>query len=275
MEDDLSEKDTIDTTAKGPHTITSLISDLRKLGVQSGMTVLVHSSLSSIGWVCGGAVSVIIALERVLGKTGTLLMPTHSGDLSDPKNWGNPAVPEAWWDTIRAEMPAFDPALTPSRGMGIIPETFRKQKGVIRSSHPNASFAAWGKNNTYLIQDNHLDYQMNEKSPIGRLYELDGYILLLGVGYMNNTSFHLAEYKADYSGKEEVLEYAPVNEKGRRVWKAYHDIAFDCDDFESIGQSYEKENSIKVGLIGSANSRLIRQKELVDYSVRWMELNRK
>ena len=56
-------------------------------------------------------------------------MPTHTGDNSEPSNWENPPVPESWWDVIRAEMPVFDPKLTPTRGMGIIPETFRKFPG--------------------------------------------------------------------------------------------------------------------------------------------------
>ena len=110
-------------------------------------------------------------------------------------------------------MPVFNAELTPTREMGIIPETFRKQKGVVRSSHPNSSFAAWGENKEYIIQDNHLDYQMNEKSPLGRLYELDGHILLLGVDYNRNTSMHLAEYKATYKTKDTIHEYAPIIEK--------------------------------------------------------------
>lgn len=270
----MSEKETIDVTKRKPNTVSSLVAALKELGVRQGMTLLVHSSLSSMGWVCGGPAAVIIALEEVLGKEGTLVMPTHSGDLSDPKNWEHPPVPEAWWDTIRAEMPAYDAFLTPTRGMGAIPETFRKQNGVVRSSHPNTSFAAWGKNREHLVQDNHLDFQMNEKSPLGRLYELDGYILLLGVGYGNNTSFHLAEYKARYKGKKEVTEYAPVMENGSRIWKEYHDIEFRDDDFEVLGEQYEKEHPIQTGYLGSAYARLIRQRNLVDYAVTWMERNR-
>ena len=85
--------------------IPSLIEDFRALGIQPGMTLLVHSALSKLGWVCGGPVAVILALEAVLGSTGTLVMPTHSSDLSDPAMWHHPPVPESWWEPIRQTMP--------------------------------------------------------------------------------------------------------------------------------------------------------------------------
>lgn len=72
----------------------SLAKDLRKIGVKTGMTLLVHSSPSSLGWVCGGAAAIALALEEVLGDEGTLVMLTHSGDLSDPAMWKHPPVPE-------------------------------------------------------------------------------------------------------------------------------------------------------------------------------------
>lgn len=126
-------------------TVETLAADFRKLGVTEGMTLLLHSSFKSLGqWVAGGPVAVILALEQVLGEEGTLVMPTHSSDLTDPAGWSNPPVPKEWWQSIREQMPAYDPDMTLLRGMGIIPDCFRKQKGVRRSSHPIHSFAAWG-----------------------------------------------------------------------------------------------------------------------------------
>ena len=141
----MSEKEAIDKMVHGPNTLTSLVNDLRKLGLHEGMTLLVHASLRSLGWVCGGAPTVILALETVLTEAGTLVMPTHSGDVSDPAKWENPPVPCSWWTIIKEEMPAFHQDLTPTREMGKIPETFRKQHSVGRSHHPQVSFAVWGK----------------------------------------------------------------------------------------------------------------------------------
>ena len=115
----MTETDTINKI-KMPNTVNTIIKDLRQLGVKKGDILMVHSSLSSMGWVAGGPVAVIQALMGVLTKEGTLIMPTQSGDYSDPQNWSNPPVPEDWKDIIREEMPAFDPKITPTRSMGKI-----------------------------------------------------------------------------------------------------------------------------------------------------------
>lgn len=133
-------------------TVETLAADFRRLGVQEGMTLLLHSSFKSLGqWVAGGPVAVILALEEVLGTEGTLIMPSQSSDQTDPSGWSRPPVPEAWWQTIREQMPPYDPDLTPLRGMGVIADTFRKQRGVRRSSHPIDSFVAWGNTGISLL----------------------------------------------------------------------------------------------------------------------------
>lgn len=270
----MTEKETIINKINQPNTVSSLVNDFKSIGIKNGMTLLVHSSLSSLGWVCGGPVAVILALEKVLTENGTLVMPTHSSDYSDPAEWCNPPVPESWWDIIRNEMPLFDKDLTPTREMGKIAETFRKQNGVIRSNHPGLSFAAWGKNKEYILQDEHYDYSLNEKSPLGRIYELDGNVLLLGVDYSSNTSLHLAEYKANYIGKKNIKIRLPVFANNKKSWKYFDDIDISSDDFNEIGSSFEKENTVITGNIGNAKIKLLNQKNLVDYTKGWMEKNR-
>jgi aminoglycoside 3-N-acetyltransferase len=241
----------------GPVTIPSLLSDLAALGVAPGMTLLLHSSLSSLGWVCGGPVAVILALEELLGPDGTLVMPTHTSGLSDPALWQHPPAPEAWWQIIRDTMPAYDPDLTPTRLMGSIPETFRKQPGVRRSLHPQDSFAAWGKHTDQIAGEHALEYGLAEGSPLARIYDLDGWVLLLGVGHGNNTSLHLAEYRADFPNKQFETRHAPLTVEGRRQWSAYQDIWLDDSDFEFIGADFARDSGLeRRGRVGSATARL-------------------
>lgn len=272
----MSESEVINQTSQGPITIEDLKRDLAALGVKPGMALMVHSSLSSIGWVSGGPVAVIQALEAVLGPQGTLVMPTHSGDLSDPGEWSNPPVPEDWQETIRLTMPAYDPGLTPTRGVGRIPETFRNQTGVLRSSHPIVSCAAWGKLAAEITGDHELEFGLGENSPIGKLYENQGWILLIGVGHETNTSLHLAEYRARYPGKREIEQGAPILVDGKRRWVIFREIEEHSEvDFEAIGAAYQKEaGTILNGKIGQAETQLIPQRELIDFAVHWMESNR-
>lgn len=252
-----------------PRTRQSLAAELRALGLESGMTVIVHSSLSSLGWVSGGAVALIQALMDALTPKGTLVMPAHSGHLSEPSYWCCPPVPEAWRQTIRDTMPAYEPDVTPTRGIGEVPEAFRKFPGVRRSAHPAVSFAAWGRHAAFVIGGHALDYSMGNSSPLARIYDLDGYVLLLGVGYDRNTSMHLAEYRA--AARPLQRQGAPVLEDGVRVWKEYDDLDTDSDDFPPIGEAFEREHPITRGRVGSADCRLIRQRPLVDYAERWFE----
>jgi aminoglycoside 3-N-acetyltransferase len=270
----MSELQAIQQTPDQPATTLSLAADLAAVGVQPGMVLLVHSSLSALGWVCGESVAVILALESVLGPAGTLVMPTFTG-LSDPAQWQHPPVPAAWWETIRASMPAYDPALTPTRDMGVIPETFRKQKGVRRSAHPENPFAAWGANAAQVIDQHAFAYALGEQSPLARIYDLAGWVLLLGVGHANNTSLHLAEYRANFPGKKPTETGAPVYLNGQRRWLTSPDIWLNEADFPQLGQSFARETGlVSAGRVGQGPALLMPQRPLVDYAVTWLEQHR-
>ncbi len=270
----MPEIDTIHANAL-PLTYDSLVEQFSACGVAAGQTVLVHSSMSRMGWIVGGAVDVIRALLDVLGENGTLMMPTHTSNNTDPSHWENPPVPEHWWPIIREHRPAYDPRVTPSWNMGVLPEVLRTWPGAIRSEHPIGSFVAVGKNAAYLTSEHKLDEEFGQTSPIGRLYELDGYVMLLGVPHDNNTSLHLAEHRALWPSRRYHREGTAMLVNGERQWVEYDMLQLDTDDFDAIGAAYEAKHRIPVYKVGRADVRFLRQRPLVDFAVEYMELHRK
>ena len=264
-----------DADGREPVTPSRLAVELFALGLARGAVVIVHTSLSKIGWVVGGAQAMIEALLEVLGETGTLVMPAHSAHLTDPARWEAPPVPEAWWDTIRAEMPAYDPARTPTRAMGVVAETFRTYPGVRRSAHPHVSFAALGPAAETVVGEHPLGSMFGERSPLARLYDLDAEVLLAGVGHANNTALHLGEYRADFPGKLMGEEGAPMLVDGRRQWVRFADTLPNDEDFADLGKDFARETGReRRGPLGWGEARLMHVRAVVDYAERWIATHR-
>lgn len=268
----MSEKDIILKTSQ-PITIKRIKEDLIRLGINPGDTILVHSSLSNIGWVCGGAQAVISSLLEVIGDLGTLIMPAHSGEWSNPEDWENPPVPKEWIPIIQENMPAFHPDLTPTRGMGRIAELFRTFSNTLRSNHPQVSFSAKGRLAKEIVQEHLLTPQFGmTSSPLGKMYNIETKILLLGVGYDSCTSFHLAETQVKDMPKERMG--TAMLENGTRVWKWFEDYEYDADDFEKLGKAFEDKYFVQKGTVGNAQCKLFDMREGVDFAKLWLEKNR-
>ena len=252
-----------------------ILAGFKQLGLKAGDNVIVHTSLKSFGFVCGGAQIVIEALLETVGKNGTVMMPTQSWKNLDPLAGVHWEEPEEWWDLIRENWPAYDKNITPTNTMGAVAEMFRKWPGAVRSDHPARSFAALGKNAEYLVNNHDLSDIFGETSPLAKLYALDGKVLLLGAGDDKNTSIHLADVRAEYPGKRYANESSAILVNGKREWVTYNTLVVDGEDFEQIGEAFEKQGTVKTAVIGNATAKCMSQKELVDFSVDWISKNRK
>jgi aminoglycoside 3-N-acetyltransferase len=269
-----SEADAVDRAGAWPVTVDGLAADLEALGVRRGSVVLAHSSLSALGWVAGGAAAVVDALLRTLGPEGTLVVPTQTGDLSDPAAWQRPPVPEAWWPVIRASLPAYRPDATLPRSMGAIPLAVLLRTGVVRSAHPQVSFAALGPLGTTVVAGQLLEDGLGESSPLGRIHDLDGDVLLLGVGHDVNTSLHLAEHRAAWPSKARESQGAPVLVDGERRWATWDGLGYDADDFAAIGEDLVAAGLVRTGPVGSGTGQLMRQRPVVERAAAWISANR-
>lgn len=151
----------------------AVVNQLRALGVRAGAVLLVHTAFRAVRPVAGGPIGLIRALREALGPNGTLVMPTMTDGAS-----------------------VFDRRSTPTEGMGIVSELFWRQPGVQRSGHPGASFAAAGPQAALICADQPLAPPHGPDSPVGRVHDLDGQVLLLGVQSSESTTLHLAEAMA-------------------------------------------------------------------------------
>ena len=248
-----------------------LVSQLAACGIREGHSLLVHASLSSLGYVIGGAETLIRALLEVVGRDGTLMMPSQTWKNLDPQTGVHWEAPMEWWPLIRAHWPAYDKEVTPAIGMGAAAEMLRKWPGARRSEHPARSFAAVGQHAEYLTAEHDLSNIFGAGSPLDRFYQLNGHVLLIGVGYDKNTSLHLAETRADFPAKKMVSESSAVLVDGVREWLTYSTQAVDDSDFIRLGQEYESALNLQVHKVGNAEVRLLEQRSLVDWATLWMQ----
>ncbi len=228
---------------------------LIRLGLKKGDMVGVHSSLSSFGYVEGGADTVIDALLETVGKLGNVVMSTHSANLSEDKR--TPEMIEAGISWLFKILP-YDPDQTPVT-TGIIPETFRKRDGVVRGRHPSLSIAALGPKAERLSEGWH------------RLLELDGYILLIGVGLDRCTAMHLAEKRVQFP--DHILKKITppkwfVEQHSENEWE--WDVG-PYPDFAKLTKPCIERGIMKAVEVGRANLRLVKLRKLIDLYVEYLE----
>ena len=252
-----------------PRTEAGLQKDLATIGVAHGMTLLVHSSLSSIGWVVGGAPTVVRALLSVLGESGTLVMPAATPHGTDPSTWSSPRLPEAWLADVREHLPVFDARTTPTT-MGTICESFRTWPDTLRSDHPVESVCARGVAASAIVGEHPLAFSEGPGGPFEKLYNLNCQVLLLGVGFNRCTALHFAESLVDRR-RVKTLRF-PVLDNGQRVWAEVSNVADDNGaHFPVVGQQYVAEEGVRQGKIGDAASMLFPMRSLVDFAVRYFD----
>lgn len=226
-------------TQRPMHTIEQLTAQLEALGVQRGEVLVVHTSFKAVGPVEDGPVGLIAALRAALGPAGTLVMPAMTDGQS-----------------------VFDPARTPTLDMGITAELFWRQPGVTRSTHPGASFAAVGPLAERICGPQPLEPPHGPDSPIGRVHDAGGRVLLLGVSHSENTAVHLAEAIANvpYSiAHPTVVERDGV---ARSVLIAESDCC--CRGFTQLDAWLREREAQREGTIGHASARLCSARAVVD-----------
>ncbi len=254
---------------KNPVTPNQLRMDLAEIGIRPKMNLIVHSSLSSIGWVIGGAQTVVAELINAVSKNGTLAMPAATPLNADPADWSNPKISAELIEVFRENLPVFDSQTTPTT-LGKIPETFRNWPGTLRSNHPLESVCARGANAEEVTSEHPIAFSESVGGPFDKLYKLDSWILLIGVGFNRCTALHYAESLVS-KRRTMTVRFAAI-EDGQRKWIEVPNVADDNDTlFPVIGKKYLESGKAKQSLLGEARSVLFPMRSLVDFAVDYFE----
>ncbi len=244
-----------------------IIDDLRELGAREGDTLLVHASMRAIGKVEGGADTMVDALLEVLGPEGTLLTPAF--------NAGN-RVPEKWATADIRSLPAlYSNSDTPEFVEGISLGQVGALAGRVharsdsRGSHPTLAFSALGRNAAFLTGDAPFHYPLGTNSPLARLHQLNGGILLVGVDQTVNASLHLAENWADapYSRRKAMIrmpDQTAMEMEGSPECSA---------GFAKIEPVLRQARILRTGYIGNAPSHLMRAQYVVSMAMEMIRGN--
>ncbi|MEV0096635.1 AAC(3) family N-acetyltransferase [Streptomyces sp. NPDC050738] len=245
-------------------TAADLLEGWRKAGVEEGMTLIVHASLSSLGPVAGGAATVVESLRTAVGPSGTLVVPAFTWQVTDPAP-EHTGAPDPATAALRAAVPAFHADLR-STEMGAISETLRALPESVRSSHPQASVAAVGARAAEITARQPLGFAIGPDSPFGRVHEAGGHILLIGVGHNRNTFLHYAETLTPRPRLK--LRRFPLVVDGERIWAETVDVGNDNGrHFPTVGREFEEYAGTVETTVGDAPCRLVPLEPFIAFAV--------
>lgn len=249
-----------------------LARDLAALELPPNEIYLIHSSLRRVGQLANGPAALVDALRDTCGRRSTLVAPAFTADNSTTSRAyrrRTAGMTPRQLLTYEAEMPGFDPAVTPSQNVGVVAECIRRNPDSVRSQHPQTSFTAIGPHAEELLAVHALDCHLGEKSPLGQLYEHDAVVLLIGVGFAVCTCFHLAEYRLDRAAPLRLYRTHVLN-GGRRELHEFIAPETNDGDFARIGDEMARQPFVHVGRVGNALVFWFRLRHGVDYALHWM-----
>jgi aminoglycoside 3-N-acetyltransferase len=253
-------------------THSQLVDELKALGVAAGQIVMVHASVRAIGRIIGGPNVIIEALLDTLTPAGALMMYVGWEDIPDFVSNLPPAIQQDYY----AEHPPFDPRIARAvRDHGILAEIVRGWPGAQRSLNPEASVAAIGARAEWITRDHPLNYGYGAGSPLEKLVEAQGQVLMLGAPLDTLTLLHYVENRAQMRHKRVIRYSCPILREGMRVWAEIED--YDTGEphgdytFDEIARAYLALGKGRKGTIGNAPSSLFDAADLCAFALPWLE----
>ena len=255
------------------YTKVQLLAQSRELGLSSGDSVMVHASLRAVGRMLGGPDVLIDALTETVGPAGTMMMYVGCEQPFDDVGRGCFTAEEEAF--ILDYCPSFDPMTArASRAFGALAELFRTRPGVICSRNPGARMAALGAKADWLTRDHPLNYGMGGGSPLEKLCESGGKVLLVGSDPDEVTLLHYAENLAPIARKKTVRIKLPLPVDGKRTWIEIEECnsSIGIRDwperfFAYIVQAFLQTPSVRTARLGDAVTHSLDAKALVEFAI--------
>ncbi len=221
---------------KTPVTKTDIVNALSELGLNKHSKIEVHASLSAFGFVVNKAYDIVDALMEVVSE-GVIIMPAHTPEMTNPRDWSNPPVPEAWFEIIEKNRKPFDPRVFQPERIGEIAKVFMNYPLVERTLHPEVSLAVYNMTNDL----SWLDHSFDVRDLIHPFYKLKiegGQILMMGTDFFTCTSIHLSEFMCEFASLSSYDYKIKVNDE--IIKKTIITKYFDDDDlnFKYISEKY-------------------------------------
>ena len=253
----------------------SLRADLEALGLRAGDAVMVHAAISKVGRLLNGPDALISALLDAVGSSGTVLAYTDWDAAYDELLDEQGRIPPKWRDYV----PPFDPTVSRAiRDNGVLSEFIRTTPGAKRSGSPGASVAALGARAGWFTADHSIDYGYGENSPLAKLVEAGGKVLMVGAPLDTMTLLHHAEHLARVPGKRVRRYEVPFATSEGARWRMVEEfdtsepvVAGLRDDyFGIIVREHLASGHGRQGFIGEASSVLLEAAEICDFA-EWLE----
>ncbi len=249
-------------------TLSECVTRFYQAGITAGDTVVVHASLKRVGWISGGANTVVDALMRVLGPDGTLIVAAQYTANLDPGLLEQPIDPNAA-QLLRASQPPFRQKATHLPTMGALTMAVQLDERSKMSDHPTCAVMALGKHAKWITADHPLTPAFGPGSPYDKARELNAKVLLIGVEYAVVSALHTVQVQTQ--SVPWVIHSAMMGPLDAPHRTSYLDLAYSTEGFNALGKAFEHAHAVTVTPLGQTVMRSFLLKDLLGFAKMWME----
>jgi aminoglycoside 3-N-acetyltransferase len=249
-------------------TLSECVTRFYEAGITAGDTVVVHGSLKRVGWISGGANTVLDALLHVIGPHGTVIVPAQYTANLDPGLLEPPVDPNLA-QHLRLSQPPFRNKATHLPTMGALTMAVQLDERSKMSDHPTCAVLSLGQHASWITADHPLTPAFGPGSPYDKARELNAKVLLIGVDYAVLSALHTVQVQTRRGPW--VIHTASMGPLEAPYRTEYLDLAYSTNGFNALGKAFENTHSVTMTPLGQAVMRSFLLNDLLGFAKIWME----